>query len=200
MDEPTRGDCIQLYGIMVERAKHQGNLFWTSFSAFLVIVSGLFAVLMLGFDGKTPGEPYGRILLYGGMLTSWAWFLSMCNGVFWQEFFNHVARNLEKRYPEQLLKAGMYGLQYPTKWPKMPDMVGVALVFGLVASVAWGYLIYLEWNWQGLSIAAGVLPAYWFLSCWATRMTERMSERRYAADLAGGRTKKQTPLGDANTG
>lgn len=127
----------------MDRAKHEGILFWTRFSAFVVIEN------ILGYAWFWMLKSYmefesGLFLLgvigYAGLLLSFAWLLVSINSAYWQEHFNVKARAYERRHLNKLPQAyDRAANSRKVVW--FPDLVFVGIALASLTTIAWVAII-----------------------------------------------------------
>ena len=157
-------EAIQLYQVLVDRVKHEGNLYWVRFSAFFVMVSALTAAWARGAFGVRGAsetdlsflvDPTVRVVvLLAGSLIALAWLLANLNGAAWQEYFNHQISSLEKEYP---FLRGTYTGFWRARLTQT-DVVAIAILLSALSLVGWIFIAFffdLFWGCVSLVSCAG---------------------------------------------
>ena len=149
-------EVITLYGILIDRDKHEGNLFWKRYAAFFTIVSVLALAWSKGAENDTSllSNPYllGLIVSAGGVV-AFAWFLVAFDGARWQEYFNAKILELEK---EHSFLPSVYSQMPCSKF--LPDVVAVAIIISLSSFVVWVVAAFMyDWHFGILSIGSSLL-------------------------------------------
>lgn len=152
-------DVISLYGQLIERIKHEGNLFWLRYSAFFSIVSLLLIVWRYSLS-KSPetflGDPkVSLFFMSSGLAASFAWLLVALDGARWQEYFGEHLREMEMDNP---FLPKIYTSLSGGKL--IPDVVAIALSVTFLTFLGWMVAILLTnklYAVIGLSVCLALL-------------------------------------------
>ena len=144
--KPTEVDKAEIVGLhteMVDRAKHEGIMIWTRFSAYFVVISAMgygWAQVTGSVSTDAASSSVQIIVGLAGLLTAHAWVLTMINGAYWQEFFNEELKGFEIKHKDFLPQ---YYVDIATSEGKhqRPDLIYVSIALTLAVAVGWWYLI-----------------------------------------------------------
>ena len=128
-------EVLSIYGIWVDRAKHEGVLYWTRFGAFFLVVSGL----VVGWFKGDVGPEVRFFLVLAGSIVTTAWALVSIDGALWQEFFVRKVEGFENSHSQLPLLYDVYGIQ------KLPDVIFVATTLAISSVIGWLVIVSLEW-------------------------------------------------------
>jgi hypothetical protein len=150
-------DAVSIYGILVDRNKHEGSLFWTRYAVFFSIVSGLAIAWAKGVEVQASsifGNPFFLgVIICGGSVVAFAWVLVSWDGAYWQEYFNSKIINFERA--NNVLPQVYSEIHLPRF---LPDVVAVAIVVSGLSWIVWTVVAFLyDWRYGVFALGSCIL-------------------------------------------